>query len=506
VPVLPSLAVKALYWRVCALCFTLGCARPESLGLFLWTAYPPVKSLMLMAISSRFSSSAESLAEEYVGTKETEAALRLRTAITSGVEKPLDVLKHLDSNGVELYITAEHLEARYGRVQDVEAALGRLEEALGTYLFGEVPSPVPVGAVKMEAEVEGSVGLNGKRTRSVAIDDLVAIHEERERQGQKREVERGARAERAAARLQRDALSVSLDSSRESDSRSSGIEALMMLAGASSSLSEGAVTVSTESSSSSSSSGTGVSGVNVSASVSVEAESLSSLLKKRQRAGDPSELAGEASSTLSSAMTVTVAGAVDAPSDSLLRSEDTAVVAEEVSLALFVIPKLSSKSAPPYSTVRGSVDVGDVMIMRCEGVSRVPPEDVIKAVRALSVRFGFGAKLRGCTEPDFITRAISGEGEEVLGLESSSAALGGGGRGEDDSTPRKPVAAHVIDLTAEPDLRNRSTSTSITASSSSAAVLRVSRPAVEASFSWLVPAISEDADAILKRYVSSFKK
>jgi hypothetical protein len=497
VPVLPSLAVKALYWRVCALCFTLGCARPESLGLFLWTAYPPVKSLMLMAISSRFSSSADSLAEEYVGTKETEAALRLKNASTSSVEKPLDVLKHLDSNGVQLYVTAEHLEARYGRVQDVEAALGRLEEALGAYLFGEVPSPVPVGAVKVDAEVDGSVGLNGKRTRSVAIDDLVAIQEERDRQGQKREVERGARAERAAARLQRDALSATLDSSRGSDSesRSSGMEALLMLAGASSLLGEGAVTVSTASSSSSS--GPGISGVDVSASVSVEPDSLLTPSTKRQRAGDLSEVAGEASSSSSAAMTVMVTSAVDAPSEPLLRSEGTAVVAEEVSLAHFVIPVLSSKSAPPYSTVRGSVDVGDVMIMRCEGVSRVPPEDIIKTVRALSVRFGFGAKLRGCTEPDFITRAISGEGEEVLGLEGSSAALGGGGRGKDDSTPFKQVAAHVIDLTAEADLRNRSTS--VTTSSSAAALLRVSRPAVEASFSWLVPAISEDADAILKR-------
>ena len=88
---------------------------------------------------------------------------------------------------------------------------------------------MPVGAVKVDAEVDGSVGLNGKRTRSVAIDDLVAIQEERERQGQKREVERGARAERAAARLQRDALSATLDSSRSSDSesRSSGMEALL---------------------------------------------------------------------------------------------------------------------------------------------------------------------------------------------------------------------------------------------------------------------------------------
>ena len=452
-----------------------------------------------MAISSRYSSSAESLAEEYVGTKETEAALRVRVSGTSGVGKvSLDVLKHLDSNGVELYITADHLEARYGRVQDVEAALSRLEEALGDYLFREVPIPVSASAV--ETEVEGSVGVNGKRTRSVAIDDLVAIHEERERQGQKREVERGARAERAAARLQRDAVSPSLDSTRasgssESDSRSSGIEALLMLAGASSSLGEDAVTVSTERSATSGS-GIGDSGVDVSA--SVEPEPLSSLLKKRQRqsVSDPKALDGEA--TLSSAMTVSMTDSVDAPSDSLLRSEDTAVVVKEVSLARFVIPKLSSKSAPPFSTVRGLVDAGDIMILRCEGVSRVPSEEVIKTVRALSVRFGFGAKLRGCTEPDFITRAISGE--EDLGIETSSAAAGGGVRGEDDSTPRKPVAADVIDLTAEPDRSSSvTTSSSGAAPSSSAAVLRVSRPAVEASFSWLVPAISEDADAILKR-------
>jgi hypothetical protein len=46
----PALAHRPLFWRASCLCFALGCARPESLGIYLWTHFPTVKNLMLMAI------------------------------------------------------------------------------------------------------------------------------------------------------------------------------------------------------------------------------------------------------------------------------------------------------------------------------------------------------------------------------------------------------------------------------------------------------------------------
>ena len=47
---LPALAHKQLFWRVSSLCYALGCARPESLGIYFWTHFPTVKNLMLMTI------------------------------------------------------------------------------------------------------------------------------------------------------------------------------------------------------------------------------------------------------------------------------------------------------------------------------------------------------------------------------------------------------------------------------------------------------------------------
>jgi hypothetical protein len=54
IPNLPMIVHKSLYWRVSEVCFTLGCARPDTIGRFLWKYVPNVHALMLMAISSRF--------------------------------------------------------------------------------------------------------------------------------------------------------------------------------------------------------------------------------------------------------------------------------------------------------------------------------------------------------------------------------------------------------------------------------------------------------------------
>jgi hypothetical protein len=71
------------------------------------------------------------------------------------------------------------------------------------------------------------------------------------------------------------------------------------------------------------------------------------------------------------------------------------------------------------------------------------PDQILRAVQQEEAAFGFGARLRACVEPDFITRAIVGDG-------SGSAA-------------------------------------------------RISRGEIETSSAWLVPAICADMQKILTR-------
>lgn len=438
---MPRLAVKSLYWRVSTLCFTLGCARPECLGVYLWTTYPPVKSLMLMAISSRFYSPVEALLEECVGTKETDAALFLRAKSTALNVKKFAVdciLKCRSNNGVELFITADSVQVRWGRVHEIEDALGTLERDMAEYLFSDVPAARPVESVATSSSINNSG--TRKRTRVAADEDIECIRDERVKQGQRREQERGARAERAAARLHRDATS--------SHQRASGVP------------------------------GTDSKDRLDSTAMSSQEITLPHLLHTRS-AGKSSDC--ETSNPLLEVQGHAIEDAamgLASLSSSMLLSSIAAEIcersaAEEYHMPLFEIPALLFSDGPPYSTTRGELGVEELMVLRCEGMPRIPPDSIIKTVKILSTKFGFGAKLRSCTDPDFIARAITADPT----------------RGDEDIEKIDAIVETVDSADVDPD----------NAARSSAVILRVSRSAVEASSSWLVPTILEDADAILKR-------
>jgi hypothetical protein len=50
---LPKMGLAKLYWRAAVLSYLLGCARPDSIGNFVWQNVATVRALMLMAISDR---------------------------------------------------------------------------------------------------------------------------------------------------------------------------------------------------------------------------------------------------------------------------------------------------------------------------------------------------------------------------------------------------------------------------------------------------------------------
>ena len=439
---MPRLAVKSLYWRVSTLCFTLGCARPECLGVYLWTTYPPVKSLMLMAISSRFYSPVEALLEECVGTKETDAALFLRVKSTALNVKKFAVdciLKHRSNNGVELFITADSVQVRWGRVHEIEDALGTLERDLAEYLFSDVPAARPVESVATLSSIVNSG--TRKRTRVAADDDIEYIRDEREKQGQRREQERGARAERAAARLHRDAIS--------SHERASVVPGTLSKDRIdSTAMSSKVITLTLPHVLHSRTAG--------------KASDCGTSNPSLEILGQATEDAAMGLAILSSSMPLP-SSAAETPGRS---------AAEEYRMPLLKIPALLSSDGPPYSTTRGELGVEELMVLRCEGMPRIPPDSIIKTVKILSTKFGFGAKLRSCTDPDFIARAITADPTR--------------GDGDTETDPTVETADSA-DIDADNTAR------------SSAVTLRVSRSAVEASSSWLVPTILEDADAILKR-------
>lgn len=50
---LPKMGLTKLFWRAAVVCYLLGCARPDSIGNFVWQNVATVRALMLMAISDR---------------------------------------------------------------------------------------------------------------------------------------------------------------------------------------------------------------------------------------------------------------------------------------------------------------------------------------------------------------------------------------------------------------------------------------------------------------------
>ena len=440
---MPHLAVKSLYWRVSTLCFTLGCARPECLGVYLWTTYPPVKSLMLMAISSRFYSPVEALLDECVGTKETDAALFARTESAGlNFEKLASscILNYRSTNGIDLFITSDSVQVRWGRVHEIEIALSNLERDLTEYLFGVVPVLRPAEPSAPSSSSSGGNSGTRKRMRVAADEDIESIRDEREKQGQRREQERGARAERAAARLQRDASTPHL--------RTSGLP------------------------------GAGVKVPLEVSTVSNQASILPLPLTSRKVAEPSADEASILLQEMQGRATEDAAMGLAILSSSLPLSTSTAEIsgralAEEYSIPPLKVPALVHSDGPPCNTTRGELGLEELMVLRCEGMPRIPPDNIIKTVKGLSTKFGFGAKLRSCTDPDFIARAITADPT----------------RGDED--------LETMDATVETidsaDIKSDN------AARSALPVLRVSRSAVEASSSWLVPTILEDADAILRR-------
>ena len=67
----------------------------------------------------------------------------------------------------------------------------------------------------------------------------------------------------------------------------------------------------------------------------------------------------------------------------------------------------------------GKVGPGEVITLSALGIAREPPEEVIKSVRALERKYSFGARLRSCQKPDFISLSIMSQKDNSRSVTSA---------------------------------------------------------------------------------------
>ena len=166
------------------------------------------------------------------------------------------------------------------------------------------------------------------------------------------------------------------------------------------------------------------------------------------------------------------------------------------------VPSLTHSSYGPYTTQLGFIEREEVMISRSSNVPRAPPEYLIKSVQMLAIKYGFGSKLRSCTDPDFISRAISGDTETKSSSDAPYLSVTGGsgsGSGNDVNGSNSQHTSGLKSVSGSVSVEG--SGREIESERERGSPLTANRLAVEDSSSWLIPAIAEDADKILKRYV-----
>lgn len=172
-PFLPPIADKWLYWRVCVLCYLLGCGSPGTIGKYLWTHVPSIKNLMLMTLSSRFN---HKLSNTSQASDFNDSVLFLHSQNSY-------VIYHSDCKGT-LMVTKEKVEP-INNIDVFEESIFELETKLHKHLFEPIAD---------EIYLQSSAKMKRK---------LLYLEEQRrddEERIERREREKNARAERAAAR------------------------------------------------------------------------------------------------------------------------------------------------------------------------------------------------------------------------------------------------------------------------------------------------------------------
>ena len=219
---IPTLVYKPVMWRVYALIYLLGCSRPDSIGLTMWTYWPSLKLLLVMSISGQLVRNSKMVASFNNADTSSYTTLQNSTHLwrhTNGTTIDITPLEPVSTVSTVPHhpptptptptIPQDHkLTVLYNADIDtasVQAAVGDLEAALWAYLFG--PSPVRINS--------GGDGMRTRSRRSMKSHRRDKEKEEKEQRDlleqrlekrvleEKKEKERFSRAARASNRANR---------------------------------------------------------------------------------------------------------------------------------------------------------------------------------------------------------------------------------------------------------------------------------------------------------------
>lgn len=350
---LPLLASRALYWRVCVVCYQLGCARPDTLGRYLWDNIPTVQTLLVMSISSRFFHPPSSM---YLDARTSSTSASSVDMEIENVEPASALAYHQEGSAFVVVVTPHHVEVRPYATEDfisvnkplivsqitsggegagataapqpsgrmnllqAEEALQVLENDLWRYFFGPVPREGP-----QSSEYDGAAK---KRRMTRALEEYAILERERQMNAEKKAKESQARAERAAKRHGSAAL-------------------------------------------------------------------------------DPAALVLQPPSAVADLAPLAPLG-IDEPPHKKPCVEATFeddVVTLPPRFVPYSVPILTPSSYPPRSTLFETPGLGDLLFINSPVPRQAPPE-TIKLLRTIDAKFNFGASLRASIDPDFIVRTI----------------------------------------------------------------------------------------------------
>ena len=170
----PPIAIRSLYWKASTLCFLLGCARPKTLGLYLWDNVPTVRALMMMAISGRFYNptvdevaSSQKVGGLSAGISTSKAIKKDELSmddiyLSEGIGIPRRILGY----SLELGITKTCIEIGCGNMDMVESTIRTFESDSWNIIFGNKISSKPLKKDSNQQGVKASTKKSSIRNLS----------------------------------------------------------------------------------------------------------------------------------------------------------------------------------------------------------------------------------------------------------------------------------------------------------------------------------------------------
>jgi hypothetical protein len=466
---LPEVSNAEVYWKVCEICYFLGCASPATLGKHLWYNIQDVRELMLMSICGHFAQQPEfnrgigfvvSAVETAVWNREMNEIIGL-SKLPSGETALTKCVRVGDANDIWILVNVLGVSVVSSSGADKDLALSTLQMQLWTYLFSDTP------------DISAFAEKNAKKRRYTRRQDVLErekgsrvyhnafqrnfneLLEDRQKYHEKISIEKDARARRALLRSMRGGLSGFMST----DGGLSG--GLGPQTGGDAEIKE---ELSCEQS-------------NASVEMQVDDPDLENRSTSESESDDDSEdenlsssedgdgLANTTAIARDAAMPPSLAAETDISFDASqlpdLQSTDESIDVVDLNSLL---PELDYRAPDPYLTQYGRIfSPSDIIITHCHNHGRQPPMNTLSSVKSLEARYKFGARLRSCNEPDFIRSSLSED--EVARMEDSDKNAGA------DSIANLGTAA-------------------------------ITHSAVEKSFGWLSQAIMVDIDSMMPRIPS----